>query len=109
MIGQRLKKLRLSQNRTQKEVAVFLQISRQAYGFYENDQRSPDVEMIEKIAAYFGVGPSYIFGEEQTAANPPETLQNPLLDGFEDLNEEDQKRVAEYIKLLKLKYISEKK
>ena len=48
--GDKLKKLRLSKNMTQKEVASAMGISQQAYSQYESGNRRPKIDTIVRIA-----------------------------------------------------------
>ena len=62
MIG--LKNVRKKRHLNQQKVAMDLNISREALSYYENGKRSPDVDMLVKLARYFGVSVDYIiFGE----------------------------------------------
>ncbi len=63
MLGERLKQLRILNSKTHKEIAEILIISRQAYGFYENEKRSPDFETLKKLADYYNVSMAYLLGE----------------------------------------------
>lgn len=67
MIGERLKQLRIQNKKTHKDVASALMISRQAYGFYENEKRTPDIEALSRLAQFYGVSISYILGESENA------------------------------------------
>ena len=53
-LGEVLKELREFQGYTQKEVSAQLNITSQAYSNYENNKRTPDVEMTRKIAQFYG-------------------------------------------------------
>ena len=53
-LGEVLKEIREFQGYTQKEVSAQLNIIGQAYSNYENNKRTPDVEMTRKIAQFFG-------------------------------------------------------
>ena len=53
-LGEVLKEIREFQGYTQKEVSAQLNITSQAYSNYENNKRTPDVEMTRKIAQFFG-------------------------------------------------------
>ena len=53
-LGEVLKELREFQGYTQKDVSAQLNITSQAYSNYENNKRTPDVEMTRKIAQFFG-------------------------------------------------------
>ena len=66
MIG--LKEIRKKKHYSQLKVAMDLAISREALSYYENGQRSPDVEMLVKLSQYFNVSIDYLisgknFGE----------------------------------------------
>ena len=63
MIG--LRNIRRQRKLNQQKVAMDLNISREALSYYENGKRSPDVDMLVKLARYFGVSVDYIiFGED---------------------------------------------
>lgn len=59
-LQQRLKSLRLGRLLTQKELAGLLNVSQNAIYNWENGNREPNKEMIEKIASLFGVSPAYL-------------------------------------------------
>lgn len=60
-----LKKARKKKALSQLKVAMDLSITREALSHYENGKRSPDVDMLVKLARYFGVSVDYIiFGED---------------------------------------------
>ncbi|MBM4762747.1 helix-turn-helix transcriptional regulator [Bacillus sp. B15-48] len=58
----RLKKLRLDKKLTQQDVADKLGITRQAYGYYENEKskREPDHATTQKLAEMFEVTTDYL-------------------------------------------------
>ena len=53
-VGQNLKYFRLKAGKTHQQVADYLNISRQAYTRYENDQRQIGIEALEKLAELYG-------------------------------------------------------
>ena len=60
-----LKKIRKEKKLSQLKVAMDLSISREALSYYENGKRSPDVDMLVKMARYFHVSVDYlIFGKD---------------------------------------------
>lgn len=67
----RLKNLRIEKNKTQEEVAEFLEISRPAYSRYESSEREPDFSTLKKLAQYFGVTVDYLLENETPAEVPP--------------------------------------
>jgi len=58
----RIKELRIKQNKTQKDVADFLGITEQALSWYERAQREPKIKTWQKLADYFGVSIGYLQG-----------------------------------------------
>ncbi len=58
--SERLKGLR--GERTLREVADLIGITRVAMGYYEKGERKPDIEMIYKIARFYGVSSDYLIG-----------------------------------------------
>jgi len=59
-IMQQLKKLRLEQGLTQKQVASIINVSRVDYNRYENLIRVMPIEMIEVLADYYKVSFDYL-------------------------------------------------
>ena len=55
-----LKKVREQKKYTQLKVAMDLCISREALSYYENGQRSPDLQMLRKLSEYFNVSIDYL-------------------------------------------------
>ena len=59
-----LRQLRTLKGVTQKEVGKALGCSEVAYNRYENGEREPSLEMVVKIADYFGVTVDYLLEHE---------------------------------------------
>lgn len=111
MLGFRLIELRKEKNMTQEKIAKALNIAQSSYSLYEKEKRSPDYDTLQKLAAFFNVTTSYLIGETDVKHAPTTDQNNSMyhhkVDGYDDLDAEDQKRVQEYIALLKLKYSKE--
>lgn len=60
----RLRELRKQSKLTLQELANALGTSNQAISRYELEEREPDIEMLGKIANYFGVSIDYLLGHE---------------------------------------------
>lgn len=58
MLG--LKEIRKKKNLNQLKVATDLSISREAISYYENGQRSPNIEMLVTLSKYFNVSIDYL-------------------------------------------------
>ncbi len=59
-VGNVIKSLRIKDNMTQEMLAEKLNISRSSIGMYENGEREPSLELLEKIADLFNVDMNYL-------------------------------------------------
>lgn len=59
-----LKKIRKQRKYSQLKVAMDLNISREALSYYENGKRSPDLQMLCLLSAYFNVSIDYLINGE---------------------------------------------
>lgn len=66
LIGERIKKLRLSANVSQEDLAKYLNISRVTIANIENGERKVKGEEIKTISDFFQVTPSYLLQESAT-------------------------------------------
>ena len=62
MFSERIKKLRLSRNMTQVDLAKELNVTKQSVSNWENDNIQPSIDMLVKIASYFSVSCDYLLG-----------------------------------------------
>ena len=60
-----LKTIRKKKNLNQLKVALDLHISREALSHYENGKRSPDIEMLRKLSAYFNVSIDFLINGKE--------------------------------------------
>ncbi|GHU51860.1 hypothetical protein AGMMS49975_06530 [Clostridia bacterium] len=60
-IGKKLKYLRLGQNKTQKDISDFLNMTANGYQKYELSTREPSLYMLSKLAAYYDVSYDFLF------------------------------------------------
>ena len=54
-IGSAIKRLRMEHSVTQEELAGYLGISYQAVSKWENETTMPDITLLPKLAAFFGI------------------------------------------------------
>lgn len=104
MLSDNLKKLRIANKKTQKQVAEYLNITREAYTQYENGKREPDIETLKKLADYFNVSIDLLLDNNKNDLMEnltPEVLI--LIKKISSLSEESKKDLEEYIKLLKIR------
>lgn len=100
----RLFELRRSRNITQQRLAVDLGIDQASISSYESGKYLPTVEVLIKIANYFGVSTDYLLELSdvktpiKTPANNQETY---LLSMFSALSARHRERVIGYIEGLK--------
>lgn len=88
MLVQRLKELRARNGLSQKDLARILSVSPGTVGMWETHKRTPDKEMLVRIANYFRVSLDYLVGRPSPS--------NPI-DG---LTEENREKALEYVSLL---------
>ena len=60
-----LKIVRKQKKLNQLKVALDLHISREALSHYENGKRSPDVEMLRRLSAYFNVSIDFLINGKE--------------------------------------------
>lgn len=58
----RIKILRLVNNKTQKDIADYLEVSAPMIAYYENEKRKPKPETWQALADYFNVSVPYLRG-----------------------------------------------
>lgn len=91
MFGDVLKALRISRRFTQSDLADRLGLAKSTVSMYENNQRIPPFEMMEKIADLFNVDMNYLYEKESVSGRlidpllsagflpPPSTVKVPRL------------------------------
>ena len=89
MIGDILKSLRQSRGITAKSVAEALGILPDTYRSYETGRREPNLEIVSKLADFYGVSADCLLGREP---NPPEFLT-------QEETELEKRLVEQYFKL----------
>ena len=62
MLNVRIKELRIAHNLTQVEFANKLSVAKQTVSNWENNNIQPSIDMLIKIADYFGVSTDYLLG-----------------------------------------------
>ena len=67
LLGLRI--IRRQKNLNQLKVALDLHISREALSHYENGKRSPDIQMLRKLSAYFNVSIDYLVNGKEFGEN----------------------------------------
>ena len=65
-LGSKIKNLRQNANITQSDLGNVLGVQKSTISMYENDNSSPDFNILKQIASYFNVSTDYLLGN-----NPP--------------------------------------
>lgn len=68
VFGKRLKELRKANGYTIEQLAAMVGISKSTLGYYENDKRMPDIEILARIADTLNVNADYLIGRTNTTA-----------------------------------------
>ena len=68
VFGTRLKELRKEHGCTIEQFADMVSISKSTLGYYENDKRMPDIEILARIANVLNVSADYLIGRTNTTA-----------------------------------------
>lgn len=70
MLGERIKSLRMCKGLNQVEMAKIFGVTKQSVSNWENENIMPSIDMLIKIAKFFGVSTDYILGlSEKHALN----------------------------------------
>lgn len=77
----RLKELRKSERKTQKEVSELIGVASSTYSMYERGEREPDFETLDKICKLFNVSSDYLIGASDYKKK------------YYDLTEKDEKSI----------------
>lgn len=110
----RLKILRKENKYTQEDVAKKLGLTKSAYGYYEQGKTVPDAHTISKLANIFDVSTDYILGLTDEK-NPKKEINNATtiaahrLGDIEQLPDDAIDEINNYIDLMRLKYLKDKK
>ena len=68
VFGKRLTELRKANGYTIEQFADMVGISKSTLGYYENDKRMPDIEILARIADTLNVNADYLIGRTNTTA-----------------------------------------
>lgn len=118
MIGDKLKKLRISKEMSLRALAKEAGISKSTLSKIENNQSNPTSATLKKLATALNVDLKDIFEKETDKIDTPESaveyiLEQPIISEYADLNinkltDEEKINFAndllEHVKLLGLKY-----
>lgn len=78
----KIRKLRISKNLTQQQLAEQLLVSKQAISKWEKGKCAPDVTSIEMLASFFGVSADYLINDSVEAVNPEGAVTSSVLSKY---------------------------
>ncbi len=79
MLGEQIKKLRMAKNISQVELADKLSVTKQSISNWENENIMPSIDMLIKIAEYFGVTTDFLLGLSEKHTLNTEGLSEPQI------------------------------
>lgn len=99
MIGEKIKTLRKKKGITIAEASKIFSVAPRTYSSYEAEEREPNIEMINRLADFYGVTTDYLLGREP-APNPFAgvniTVDNKkFIDIYQELPEYQQKLLVD--------------
>ena len=99
LFGRRLIKLRKGRHLTQAELANEIGISRQMISYFESRAMNPTVEVLRKLADYFGVPADYfLYDEKNSLERPgPKSILRRQLEQVEKFPHSKQKFVSDML------------
>lgn len=83
----RLKEIRLNRGLSQKAVAEKLNCAPTVYSRYESGGREPSIDMLLKLAAFFGVTVDYLLGNEEITVSTLSTYETELVAASREADE----------------------
>ncbi len=99
-IGNRLKSLREERGLKQSDVADAIGVALSTISGYELNTRTPSVDILEKLAAFFGVTPNVLLGKEDHLSDLEEEFPEGvkvLRRANNEMTEEQKKQLVKYI------------
>ena len=77
MIGKKIRELRREIGWKQRDLANALNVSRQAVGYWENEKREPDINMLKKLAFFLDSSVDELVGYDLYKKNMLNKQNNP--------------------------------
>ena len=97
--GQRMAAFRVARGLSQRQLAEKLGMTRDQVVYYERDAKNPSMEVIEKVAAYFGVSVGELFNDTtrgKSKPGPPSQFTQ-IAERLDQLPRAKQKMVADML------------
>ncbi len=72
----RLKEIREDKDLLQSDIAKILNVSQVAYSYYEIGKRQLPIDLLKKLALYYGTSTDYLLGLTDVRAPYPKSILN---------------------------------
>ncbi len=89
-IHERLKELRKTHSYIQKDISDYLNISKSAYGYYEQGRNEMDIKTILKLSDFYNVSTDYLLGKVDVDENSIQKDESELLTLYRKLNRDSK-------------------
>ncbi len=97
MFAENIRILRTEREKSQQDMADYLQITRQAYSYYETGKRQPDYETLLKLGEYFNISVDDLLNEDMSDRDENLVILNR---NAKKLSPEKRKQLLEMAKLM---------
>ena len=82
--------LRKERGLLQKDIADFLNISKSAYGYYEQGRNEPDIQTIMRLADFYQVSVDYLLGKTDVESSDLSKKESDILKMYRLLDNDSQ-------------------
>lgn len=89
-IHERLRELRKAHHYIQKDISDYLNISKSAYGYYEQGRNEMDIKTILKLSDFYNVSTDYLLGKVDVDQNSIQKDESDLIVLYRKLNRDSQ-------------------
>lgn len=96
-IGLRVAQLRIDRNLSQAEIAKEFHIGQTTYSSYENGTRKIPLDLVNELAYYFNVSPTYLFRGNEDSSAEKALQEKRLVRYFSLLNANGRTKALEYL------------
>lgn len=97
-IGMRVAQLRIDRGLSQADIAKEFHIGQTTYSSYENGTRKIPLDLVNDLAYYYNVSPTYLFrGDEDSSTEAKEKQEKQMLHYFSTLNFYGRTKAIEYL------------
>jgi len=96
----RLREIRCNRKLTQKQVADQIGCSPGAYSKYENGDREPSIDILNRLADFYGVSVDYLIGRDVLEHRALTTFEKELIQRLQGSPDCIQRSIVEILEIL---------